>query len=315
VTRAISPHAFSLAGSLPVGVREALERAGVPVREQVDDQGIGLLDYEALEPAERVSWRQRLRAERRLRERTVVLARAATMASLSELLGDEAVMHVSATDACGAPEGLALTVTRLTGLRPVAHGVDAYVDHPTLSLDIAIWETGDIKKAASELTALLDGVDMPPRLRQGFLFAAVELLSNAVFNAPTDAVGDRPFAGERRTSQVQLNVPIILSLRGNERRIAFSVVDPFGSLHPDTVLAYLAKCLRHEGDQIDDKAGGAGLGLFLVLVTVSQLVFELDPGQRTGVISCLDLTRSYREFLSRAKSFDVFVAEHGGGEG
>jgi signal transduction histidine kinase len=91
------------------------------------------------------------------------------------------------------------------------------------------------------------------------------------------------------------------------KRLALSVQDPFGSLDAAKVIDYLTKCFRRGDDQIDQKEGGAGLGLYLMYESLSHFVVNIHAGRRTELIGVVDITGSYREFARRSKSFNVFL--------
>ena len=85
------------------------------------------------------------------------------------------------------------------------------------------------------------------------------------------------------------------------------MADAFGSIEVPTVLRYLAKCLRRGSDQVDEKAGGAGLGLFYVFDALGHFIVNLEAGVKTEMIGILDLQARYKDFSERPKSFNVFV--------
>src|SRR5262249_53611289 len=72
------------------------------------------------------------------------------------------------------------------------------------------------------------------------------------------------------------------------KRFAVSVRDAFGTLERATVLRYLYKCL-HSDQQIDRKAGGAGLGLYLMTNAASDVYFNVLPGVATEATCVFDL--------------------------
>src|SRR5262249_36658619 len=93
-----------------------------------------------------------------------------------------------------------------------------------------------------------------------------EMLMNALYDAPVDGEGNPVFAEVPVRERVLLKVEekAVLQYSCDGDRFAVSVRDSFGSLKKQTVLQYLDKCLHASGgDQIDRKAGGAGLGLYL----------------------------------------------------
>ncbi|HZS36128.1 MAG TPA: PEGA domain-containing protein, partial [Polyangia bacterium] len=86
-------------------------------------------------------------------------------------------------------------------------------------------------------------------------------------------------------------------------RFAVSVRDAFGTLRKETILAYLDKCLHASGaDQIDRKAGGAGLGLYLIANSATEVYFHVFEGAATEVLCSFDLTAA----RSQLRVFGVF---------
>jgi anti-sigma regulatory factor (Ser/Thr protein kinase) len=173
---------------------------------------------------------------------------------------------------------------------------------------------------ASERHAVIDGAGsfatkhgVQPSLADAFRLATDELVTNAIFNAPVDVDGRSLYGHLPRREEVVLppNKPIEVVFCTHGRRVGISVKDPFGSLRLATVTSYIAKCLRAQEDQVDSKAGGAGLGLFYVFQSVSQFVINLSPGTATEMIGILDTSGRYKSFRQRRKSFNVFAA--GGG--
>jgi hypothetical protein len=148
------------------------------------------------------------------------------------------------------------------------------------------------------------------RITQGLAVVADELLTNCLYNAPTDDKGQPRYASFARTIAVELaeNEVVELTIAYDGKRFGISAVDPFGSLPSMKVVDYLAKCFRRGDDQIDSKEGGAGLGLFKLFTLLQHFVVNIQPGVRTETIGLLEVTRSYREFATRGKSFNLFVA-------
>jgi hypothetical protein len=148
-----------------------------------------------------------------------------------------------------------------------------------------------------------------PRVAERVSLAADELLSNAIYNAPADG-GQPRFAAFPRTMRVTLEPGEVVRFRlGTDgKRLAVAATDPFGSLSPATVLHYLAKCFAGGEDQIDEKPGGAGLGLYSLFNLLHHFVINIEPGRRTEAIGLLEVSRSYRRFAARPKSLNIFVS-------
>src|SRR4030095_16954929 len=72
------------------------------------------------------------------------------------------------------------------------------------------------------------------------------------------------------------------------RYFGISVRDGGGLLSRQRAMQYLIHA-RQRPAAIEDKGGGAGLGLISVLRSVSKLVLNLDPGHSTEVIGLFDM--------------------------
>ena len=69
------------------------------------------------------------------------------------------------------------------------------------------------------------------------------------------------------------------------RYVALSVTDNFGALDRDVIVRYLEHTFQGKRAHIEDKEGGAGIGLFMVLNSITQLTFNIERGRRTEVIA------------------------------
>jgi hypothetical protein len=119
-----------------------------------------------------------------------------------------------------------------------------------------------------------------------------EMLMNALYDAPVDETGKHVFAGvpvRTRVSQ-KLATNIVVQYACDGTRFAVAVRDSFGSIERDTVLRVLHKCL-HAAQKIDKKAGGAGVGLYLMVNASSAVYFNVIPGVATEAICVFELAR------------------------
>lgn len=117
--------------------------------------------------------------------------------------------------------------------------------------------------------------------------AIEELVTNAVYDAPTDGEGRRLYADVDRRNAVFLPAGSRprLDLAVDGKKIAAAMTDPYGSLDVATVRRYLALGLR--GD-FSDKPGGAGLGFARVFGLVDRLVVQISPRVRTEIAFTLE---------------------------
>jgi PEGA domain len=135
-----------------------------------------------------------------------------------------------------------------------------------------------------------------------------EMLMNALYDAPVDAAGQPLFAEVPVRDRVALRLTekAILQYACDGDRFVVSVRDNFGSLKKETVLAYLDKCLHTTGaEQIDRKAGGAGLGLYLIANAASEVYFHVFGGSATEVVCSFDLASP----RAQLRAFAVFEDE------
>jgi hypothetical protein len=136
--------------------------------------------------------------------------------------------------------------------------------------------------------AKLAGVRGPVRDR--IQLVCDELMMNALYHAPTDDDGKELFAGKSVKEMAKLEeVPTIEVQYGcSGRYFGVSVRDGGGSLTRERVLEYLKRA-KSGAAHIENKAGGAGLGLISVLRSVSKLIINIDPGYSTEVIAIFDM--------------------------
>ncbi len=144
--------------------------------------------------------------------------------------------------------------------------------------------------ALRQIDETLEAAGVRKRLRQRVQLVLDELLMNYALRrarrrrrAPAVRRGrsQRP----RRRGRAAVRAALGLAW---EKRFFVTVRDRFGSLEKATTLRYLAKCLQRPQPPLDDKPGGAGLGLYLIAHTADALYFRLHAGQQTEVTCAFD---------------------------
>src|SRR5262245_58872315 len=129
------------------------------------------------------------------------------------------------------------------------------------------------------------------KYRESIEQAIDELLMNALYDAPVDQSGKQVFADVPTKTRISLRMEqkAVIQYACDGDKFAVSVRDSFGMLSKEIVLKFLEKCIR-SAQQIDRKAGGAGLGLYLVANSSSEFHIHLYPGVATEAIVVFDLT-------------------------
>ena len=118
-----------------------------------------------------------------------------------------------------------------------------------------------------------------------------EMLMNALYDAPVDEQGRPIFADIPVKTRIQLKVEqrAVVQVRVRRQCASRSRCATRSARSPRaTVWQYLYKCL-HAEQQIDRKAGGAGLGLYLMVNAASQIYFNVLPRVATEVVCVFDL--------------------------
>jgi hypothetical protein len=148
----------------------------------------------------------------------------------------------------------------------------------------------DKTKCISQIGEFAEVMSVRRKYRESIDQCMDEMLMNALYDAPVDEQGRPIFVDIPTKTRIQLKVEqrAVVQYACDGKRFAISVRDAFGTLERATVLQYLYKCL-HSEQQIDRKAGGAGLGLYLMVNAASAVYFNVLPKVATEVVCIFDL--------------------------
>jgi len=299
------------------GVSRLLRRAVGEVAQfaSIDDLGdvtnfaLVAVDYDALTSEEQAEMVANFALKSR-RPTLLLLSERNVQEDLALLFGSRILTNMLVVDGSG-PDASDLLVTVQKIRHREIFGLEKYfvwgVEPRSLSV------TSSLEKSAA-ITAISDyvhSIGVTSRLRALIRTVADEFLSNALYNAPVNPDGSSRYASTPRTSPVYLGANERIEVRYccDGRRFGLSTTDPFGSLAPAILQDYLARAFRHGDDQVSETPGGAGLGFYQILGSLSHFVVNIDPGHRTEMIGLVDVSGSFRTFASGGKSFNIFVTE------
>ena len=136
--------------------------------------------------------------------------------------------------------------------------------------------------------------------------AVDEMLLNALYSAPRDAQGHAKYAelstAERARHQAPPTEQALVRFGCDANRLVVAVRDCFGALQVGTVMRYLLHCAQSQQQRktpLETKTSGAGVGLFLIATSASELIFRLHPQRCTELVFCLyrDRPRPLRALL------------------
>jgi hypothetical protein len=217
----------------------------------------------------------------------VVLGTSDLSATVEAMQAIERVAGVMVADRF-RPHELAAGVTRL--LHGDIFGLDKVVPYGTRIYSALVGDYQEKSMCISQLSEFAAAVGVRRKYREALDQCADEMLMNALYDAPVDASGRSLFVDVPVKERIglKLDSKAVVQYACDGQVFALSVRDAYGSFARDTLLKYLHKCL-HSEQQIDRKAGGAGLGLYLMANSASTIIFNLLPGVATEVICVFDI--------------------------
>jgi hypothetical protein len=144
--------------------------------------------------------------------------------------------------------------------------------------------------AISQVSEFAELMGVRRKYRESIDQCLDEMLMNALYDAPVDENGKPIFADIPTKTRISLRMEqkAVVQYACDGSKFVIAVRDAFGTLERSTVLHYLHKCL-HQEQQIDRKAGGAGLGLYLMASSASSVMFNVLPGVATEAVCRFDL--------------------------
>ncbi|MBZ0238999.1 MAG: ATP-binding protein, partial [Deltaproteobacteria bacterium] len=186
-----------------------------------------------------------------------------------------------------------VVVTAEKLLRRDLFGIEKYL--PSFGVELTSFEVKSAEERDDVVECVSDHVawlGAGSEARRAVAAVVDELVTNAVYDAPRGLDGKPRYAARDRKEKFVLDPweHVIVRWGSSGDHIAISVSDGFGALRPEHVRACLRRCLT-QGDQIEQKAGGAGLGLYTALSYCTQLVVNIEHGRRTELIALIDLRR------------------------
>jgi hypothetical protein len=207
------------------------------------------------------------------------------------------------------PEELIITAEKL--LRQDLFGLEKYLMWGIQPYRLEIRDSREKPDYVRQVSLYAEKLGCSERTIEMIETIVDEVVTNAIYNAPRDAGGRPKYARMSRREPVILEEGerATLEFACDGDYIAVSQIDPFGSLTQDTIVSYLNRCLVKGPQQLSQDSGGAGIGLFRVFQSLSKFIVNIAAGQKTEVISLIDLRLSMKKFKQLPKSFHIFVAD------
>jgi anti-sigma regulatory factor (Ser/Thr protein kinase) len=225
------------------------------------------------------------------------------------LFGRHVLTNLLAQNGQVNPTDLIVTVQKI--IRGEIFGLEKYFIWGVRPTSFRVNRSSDKRRLLEAVEGYAQAMALPKRLVAQCRTIVDELLTNAIYNAPRDANGRERYAHCSRAEDIVLDHGEEIEVRfcSDGRRLGIAAIDPFGSLTREQLLDYLGRCFRKGEDQIDEKQGGAGLGLYYIFGAVSHLVANISPGRCTELIGLVNIHDSYRDFAMDGKSFNIFMVD------
>lgn len=184
---------------------------------------------------------------------------------------------------------LSAVVTKL--LYGDVFGLEKYLPWGVRIYSMLVGDYQEKSVAIAQISDFATAMGVRRKYRESIEQVIDELLMNALYDAPVDRQGKPMFADMPTKSRIQLRMEqkAVIQYACDGDRFSVSVRDSFGALTKDIVVKFIDKCL-HSSEQIDRKVGGAGLGLYIIANSSSELHVNLYPGVATEVVTIFDLS-------------------------
>jgi hypothetical protein len=221
----------------------------------------------------------------RQKAHAAVVTPRAQLGDLTSYLRDTRMNHVIVGEELD--RGVYVTAQKL--LTGDIFGIEKYVPEGTPVHYIRLRDFEGRGKAIDTILQFAEQAKMRRQVRSAIGQVVEELLMNALYDAPVDEDGNQVFAEIDPHDRTKSRSPRPVSVRyaATDSQFAIAVRDRFGRLAKNTILAYIDKCLKSPV-QIDRKAYGAGLGLYLVANAAASYIVNVAYGIATEVICTFD---------------------------
>lgn len=232
------------------------------------------------------------------------------------------------------PDELELVVTSVKLLSGDIFGLHKYLSWGTEIREASVRSYEEKRANLQEIAEHAKAVGARRQVIARIESVADELLMNALYDAPAvsrgvsrqnvmdkvgpdqagpdqagpDQAGSDQAGPDRAASRSAGAEAALLRYACDGRYFAISVQDNYGELHKEAILDHLSRARAQRGrPREDDSAvGGAGLGLYFILSSVTRFIANIEKGHRTEVICLFDMKQRGRDADNCARSLHIF---------
>lgn len=187
-------------------------------------------------------------------------------------------------------------------------GLEAYLWPGSKILESELIEYSKKQEVIDQMVESISQLKVTTGLPEICATIADEMIMNGMFDAPRDEKGKPKYNHLPRTIEHRLepHEAVKFSFGVDPDFIGLSIEDPFGALTYETWSQYLKKCYDKSKNQIDQKEGGAGLGLFTIMENCHCFIVNSSPGKKTQVIALIARTKNYEHYQKLGKCLSYF---------
>jgi hypothetical protein len=217
------------------------------------------------------------------------------------------------SDAADGPDDAELVVTSVKLLSGDIFGLEKYLSWGVKVHELEISDYEQKREALMSVAHQAKELGARRQVIAKIESVTDELLMNALYDAPAIRNGVSPSTRIAKTTEAgghPGDEAALLRWACDGRYFAVSVQDNYGELHKEAIIDHLLRARAERGrpKSTDDLSGGAGLGLYFILSSVTRFIANIDPGRRTEVVCLFDLKVSGRDTDSCARSLHIFTA-------
>ncbi|MBL7663529.1 MAG: hypothetical protein JNM93_00235 [Bacteriovoracaceae bacterium] len=130
-----------------------------------------------------------------------------------------------------------------------------------------------------------------------------ELVTNALYNgvATRESLHIQEALSRKQNVFLKGSEHILFSVGKDTNSLAVSVQDTFGKLNRKKVVENLVRSFKEK--TVQEKIGGAGLGLYMIYNHANQFILNYKRNKRTEVIAVIDLNKRFKKYRERITSF------------
>jgi len=212
---------------------------------------------------------------------------------IADMVESMSLDRVTSVASVGAADGATLAGIASRNFYGNIFGLERYLPYGVRAHATLIGDYHEKAIGMGTIAAFARSMNVRRKYLENIERVADELLMNALYDAPLVAsqlglIDPQASLGGVNGGHVPQD-RLVLQYACDGEMFALGVTDHYGALQKATLIEYVSRCLTSSQPLNPETGAGAGLGLYLVCNSVSQLIFNVSPGVATEVIALFNL--------------------------